>query len=75
MRVKVERVLTSLKVPVKLYEDYKIVTELSRLGLQDLVDRSMYLYMSDADYRMKIHSTFATYYTGSALVEEVKRHQ
>jgi hypothetical protein len=75
MKAKVERVLTSTKIPIKLYEDFKVVTELSRLGLQDLVERSMYLYMSDSDYRMKIHSTFATYYTGSALVEEVKKHQ
>jgi hypothetical protein len=70
-----KRVLTSVKVVENTYQDFKIVTEQSRLTLGDLVERSMYLYITDPDYRLKIHSTYNTYYTGSVIIEELKRHQ
>jgi hypothetical protein len=70
-----KRSLTSVKVPDELYSDFKTVTDMSRLNLQDLVERSMFLYIVDSNYRQTIHSTYNLYYTGSALVEELKRQK
>lgn len=64
-----KRVLTSVKVVENTYQDFKIVTEQSRLTLGDLVERSMYLYITDPDYRLKIHATYNTYYTGSSIAD------
>jgi hypothetical protein len=73
MKVNVKRVLTSVKIPEQMYEDFKLVTEMSKLSLQDVVERSMFLYITDSDYRMSLHQKYNTYYTGSSLVEELKR--
>lgn len=63
-----KRTITSVKIPENLYDDFKILSVRTKMGLQDLVERSMFLYMSDHDYRAKIHETYSTYYTGSAIV-------
>ena len=69
----IDRTLTSIKVPVVLYEDFRTITKLNKMYLQDLTERSMFLYITDSDFRHKIHSTYSTYYTGSAFVDEVRK--
>jgi hypothetical protein len=68
-----QRTLTSIKVPKTIYEDFRVLTKMNKLYLQDLTERSLFLYITDADYRHKIHSTYSTYYTGSEFVDQLKQ--
>lgn len=62
---------TTVKIPEKLYQDYKIMSVRTSLNFQDLVHRSMYLYLTDSDFRYKVHSTYSTYYTGSDTMNAI----
>ena len=68
-----DRTLTSIKISKSIYEDFKVLSKRSKMFLQDLTDRSMFLYIPDSDFRHKIHSTYNTYYTGSAFVDQIKQ--
>jgi hypothetical protein len=67
-----KRVLTSVKIPQVLYEDFKTASIRTRLGLQDIVERSIYLYITDPEFRMTIHQQYSTYYTGSNIIDALK---
>lgn len=57
--------LTSVKVNTQLFDDFKVVCVRTKLSLQKLTDRAMYLYVTDSDFRQKLNNTLNTYYTGS----------
>lgn len=63
---------TTVKLPSKTYQDFKIMSIRTSINFQDLVHRSMFLYMTDTDFRYKIHQTFNTHYTGSELINAIK---
>lgn len=69
---KTKRVITSVKIPQTLYEDFKVTAVKTKLGLQDIVERSMYMYLTDSKFRQTIHEQYSTYYTGSAIIEAIK---
>lgn len=48
--------LTSVKVHKHLFEEFKIETVKTKFSLQKLADRSLYLYLTDEDFRKKLHS-------------------
>ena len=62
---------TTVKIPEKMYQDYKIMNVRTNINFQDLVHRSMYLYLTDSDFRFKIHQTYSTYYTGSDIMNAI----
>lgn len=62
---------TTVKIPEKMYQDYKIMNVRTNINFQDLVHRSMYLYLTDSDFRYKIHQTYSTYYTGSDIMNAI----
>jgi hypothetical protein len=64
---------TTVKIPEKMYQDYKIMNVRTDMNLQDLVHRSMYLYLTDSDFRYKIHQTYSTYYTGSDILNAINK--
>lgn len=66
------RTLTTVKIPKAIYEDFKVLSKLSKIYLQDITERALFLYVTDTEFRHKISSTYSTYYTGSSFVEEVK---
>jgi len=68
-----ERTLTSIKVPKDIYEDFRVLTKINKMYLQELTERALFLYITDSEFRHKIHSTYNTYYTGSAFVDQVKQ--
>lgn len=72
MVTKTKRVITSVKIPQVLYEDFKVTAVKTRLGLQDIVERAMYMYLTDSKFRQSIHEQYNTYYTGSQLIEAIK---
>ncbi len=69
---KAKRVITSVKIPQTLYEDFKVTSIKTKMNLQDIVERSMYMYLTDSSFRQTIHEQYNTYYTGSTLIESIK---
>lgn len=49
-------VLTSVKVPDDLFEEFKVATVRYKFSLQKLVERSMDLYLSSEEFRKNLHS-------------------
>ena len=47
--------LTSVKVHKHLFDEFKIETVKTKFSLQKLADRSLYLYLTDEDFRKKLH--------------------
>lgn len=72
MATTVKKSTTSLKIPETLYEDFKITCIRSKMNLQEVVERSLYLYMTDEDFRKRIYNQINVYYTGSDSVASIK---
>jgi hypothetical protein len=70
---KKKRTTTTIKVYEDAYSDFRVMAVKTKLNFQDLVERSMYLYLTDTDYRYKIHQTFNTNYTGSELINAITK--
>jgi len=72
MITKTKRVITSVKIPEILYEDFKMTSIRSKMNLQDIVERTMFMYLTDPKFRQTIHEQYNTYYTGSSLIDAIK---
>ena len=48
--------LTSVKVQADLFENFKIECVKRKFSFQKLADRSIYLYLTDEDFRKQITS-------------------
>ena len=48
--------LTSVKVKDDLFENFKIECVKRKFSFQKLADRSLFLYLTDEDFRKKINS-------------------
>lgn len=46
--------LTSVKIQSDLFEEFKIECVKRKFSFQKLADRSIYLYLTDEDFRRKI---------------------
>lgn len=57
--------LTSVKVNSKLFDDFKVYSIRSKFSLQKLVDRAMFLYLKDEEFRKTLHNQLDTLYSGS----------
>ena len=51
-----EMTLTSVKVRSKLFENFKIECVKRKFSFQKLADRSLFLYLTDEDFRKKINT-------------------
>jgi hypothetical protein len=72
MKHTVKRTITSVKIPENLYEDFKIMSVRSKINLQEIVERTIFMYITDSSFRQKIHERYSTYYTGSSFVNSIK---
>ncbi len=72
MTNKAKRVITSVKIPQTLYEDFKVTSVKTKMNLQDIVERAMFMYLTDSRFRQTIHEQYNTYYTGSSLIDAIK---
>jgi hypothetical protein len=72
MTSKAKRVITSVKIPQTLYEDFKVTSVKTKMNLQDIVERAMFMYLTDSQFRQTIHEQYNTYYTGSSVIEAIK---
>ena len=57
--------LTSVKVNSELFDNFKVLTIRTKFSLQKLVERSMYLYLEDEEFRKTLHNQLNTMRTGS----------
>jgi hypothetical protein len=57
--------LTSVKVNETLFDEFKVLCVRTKFSLQKLVDRSIHLYLTDNDYRKKLHSHLNLSLSGS----------
>lgn len=48
--------LTSVKVDEKLFEKFKFDAYLDKFTFQKLADRSMYLYVTDSEFRKRLQN-------------------
>ena len=51
-----EMTLTSVKVKSNLFENFKIECVKRKFSFQKLADRSIFLYLTDEDFRKKINN-------------------
>jgi hypothetical protein len=56
MTTKKDMTLTSVKVQSELFEHFKINCVKYKFSLQKLADRAIHLYITDEDFRKKMHS-------------------
>ena len=62
---KKDDILTTVRLKEKLFEDFKQVSILNKVTMRNLLERSMYLYMVDVNFKRLINNQLNTYYTGS----------
>ena len=62
---KKDDILTTVRLKEKLFEDFKQVSILNKITMRNLLERSMYLYMTDVEFKRNINNQLNTYYTGS----------
>ena len=55
-----DRKLTSVKVDPEMFQQFKEECIKYKFTLQKLVDRSIYLYLTNEEYRSKIHNQINT---------------
>jgi hypothetical protein len=53
---KKQMTLTSVKVNSKLWDEFRISCVKHKFSLQKLADRTIHLYLTDDDFRKKVHS-------------------
>ena len=49
--------LTSVKVHEDLYQEFKVLSVRYKFSFQKLADRAIFLYLTDEDFRARIHNT------------------
>ena len=54
---KKDMTLTSVKVQSELFDEFKISCVRYKFSLQKLADRTIHLYLTDEDFRKKVHNT------------------
>jgi hypothetical protein len=59
--------LTSVKILVDKYDTFRATGAADKLTLQKLVNRTVFLYNSDPDFRKKINETTDLQATGSSF--------
>jgi hypothetical protein len=52
--------LTSVKVPEDLFEEFKISCVKHKFSIQKLTERCMYMYLTDNEFRTKVHNQLDT---------------
>lgn len=57
--------LTSVKIPPLLFEDFKVHCIREKFSLQKLVERSIFLYIKDENFKKLLLNTINTEFTGS----------
>lgn len=62
-----EKQLTSVRIPNKLFDEFRVLSIRTKFTLQKLVERSAYLYVTDEEFRKQIHNQLDTDYQGEEM--------
>jgi hypothetical protein len=54
--MKIPQILTSVKVNSTIWDEFRISCVKYKFSLQKLADRAMHLYLTDHEFRKKIHN-------------------
>ncbi len=66
MRIgKKDDILTSVRVKEKLFEDFKQTATANKITMRNLLERSMYLYMTNDEFKRTINNQVGVHYTGN----------
>lgn len=58
-------ILTTVRLQDKLFENFKIEALKNKITMRNLLERSMYLYLTDESFKRTINNQLNVYYTGS----------
>lgn len=53
--MKQDEKLTSVKITQPLFDEFKMASLQNNFSFKKLADRSIYLYLTDKDFREKVH--------------------
>ena len=56
MSAKKDMTLTSVKIHSDLFEEFKIECVRKKFSFQKLADRAVHLYLTDEDFRKRVHN-------------------
>ena len=60
-----EKKLTSVKLADDLFDEFRVLSVRTKVNLQKLAERAMYLYVTNLDFRSQINSQLDVEFTGS----------
>lgn len=58
-------VLTTVRLQDKLFEDFKTEAVRNKITMRNLLERAMYLYMTDESFKKIINNQLHSHYSGS----------
>lgn len=58
-------ILTTVRLQDKLFEDFKLEAVKNKITMRNLLERSMFLYMTDESFKRLINNQLSVHYTGS----------
>jgi hypothetical protein len=66
MRIgKKDDILTSVRVREKLFEDFKQASATDKITMRNLLERAMFLYLTNEEFKRTIHNQVGVHYTGN----------
>lgn len=60
-----EKKLTSVKLSDDLFDEFRVLSVRTKVNLQKLAERAMYLYVTNLEFRSQINSQLDVEFTGS----------
>lgn len=57
-------ILTTVRLQDKLFEDFKTEALRNKITMRNLLERAMYLYMTDESFKKIINNQLNVHYTG-----------
>ncbi len=62
---KKDDILTTVRLKELLFEDFKVEAARNRITMRNLLERSMYLYLTDPEFKRVINNQLHANYTGT----------
>lgn len=50
-----DKILTSVRIEPEMYNEFRVICLRYRFSLRKLVERSMYAYINDEEFRKQVH--------------------
>ena len=53
--LEIDKILTSVRIEPEMYNEFRVICLRYKFSLRKLVERSMYAYINDEEFRKQIH--------------------